>query len=1239
MDSDLARQIAELKPGQHLCLIYEDAAQQMASVASFVKAGLARGECCLYAADADTTAELAAALAAAGVDVPRELERGALVLLTKRDTYLRGGRFEPEAMITLLHQALQDALAAGFIGLRATSEMTWALGPEVGCDRLVEYEARLNTFLAGARALALCQYHRSRFAPAILREVLRTHPVAILGDQVCPNLYYESPDLILGHVTEMERVNRMIANLQRIRMAERALRESEARYRTLFENSRDAICFCTREGLVVDVNRAALDLFGYSRDEMIGLNIGELYLDPGARSRFEQEIERSGSVMDYAVKLRKKDGSEMDCLATSISWRAPEGGILGYQGIIRDITERKRAEEALEVRAREQAAVATLGQRALAGTELSTLLDEAVALVARTLEVEFCKVLELLPDGTALVLRAGVGWKEGCVGSARVGAGTDSQAGYTLLSNEPVIVEDLRTETRFTGSALLRDHGVVSGMSVIIHGRESPFGVLGAHTTRRRTFTQDDIHFLEAVGNVLATAIERTLAEEVLRDTNVALTNAMPGISRLDPEGRYVHVNEIYARMIGYEPGEMIGMDWAQTVHPEDRRIAIAAYQRMAIEGKAEFEARAVRKDGSSFQKHVLMVKSVNKEGNFIGHHCFMRDISERKQAEETLQALYRSSLQIQEPLGLNERLNYLLQTARDVLHLDRVNILLADPAEEWLQAVAALGVDEPLEGIRVPTGAAGGALAEAYRTRQPIIWDGRLPLPQSLRLQPPHDRIRAFRSRVFAIVPLVVQGRAIGVLGADRKHSRRPLEPATLELLQLFAGQAALAIEHGRLYEAQRMAAIQLEATVEARTRELHAANAQLQEAMDRVEEASRHKSAFLANMAHELRTPLNSIIGFSQILRDQTFGPLTAKQARYVQNILVSGQHLLALINDLLDLSKVEAGKIELRPEAMDLPQALAATLTGIRPQAEAKRLQLTLQVDPALTTLTADPVRFKQILLNLLSNAVTFTPEGGRISVTAKHVRGPECEVRDAAGATSPRAPRTSDVADLVEISVSDTGIGIRAEDLPRLFQPFTQLESALVKRHQGTGLGLALTKQLVTLHGGTIWAESEGEGKGSRFTVLLPRVGPREIAQLLLVDDDEALAETLQDGLQAAGHAVDHARDGATALAQVAAIRPDLVILDLQLPILDGWAVLRHLRADPRTRALPVLAITGVDVERAEQALAAGADEFLTKPFSLTVLESTIRRLLRGGRRVGRSSARQARNRVTHLSGSP
>jgi len=235
------------------------------------------------------------------------------------------------------------------------------------------------------------------------------------------------------------------------------------------------------------------------------------------------------------------------------------------------------------------------------------------------------------------------------------------------------------------------------------------------------------------------------------------------------------------------------------------------------------------------------------------------------------------------------------------------------------------------------------------------------------------------------------------------------------------------------------------------------------------RLEDILRFKSEFIANMSHELRTPLNSIIGFSELLEDQLAGPLTEKQRGYVHNVWTSGRHLLDLINDILDLSKIEAGKIELHMETSSLREGLVAALTIVRPQAAKKRISLRSEI-VAETRVTADPLRLKQIVYNLLSNAIKFTPEGGQVSVAAR-------TVEDA----------------FVEIAVTDTGVGIRAEDLPKLFREFSQVGGEYASEQHGTGLGLALSKRLVELHGGQIWVESEGENKGSTFAFRLPLLG--------------------------------------------------------------------------------------------------------------------------------------------------
>ncbi len=408
----------------------------------------------------------------------------------------------------------------------------------------------------------------------------------------------------------------------------------------------------------------------------------------------------------------------------------------------------------------------------------------------------------------------------------------------------------------------------------------------------------------------------------------------------------------------------------------------------------------------------------------------------------------------------------------------------------------------------------------------------------------------------------------------------------------------------------------MKLEATVEDRTKDLRVATR-------KAEAASRHKSEFLANMSHELRTPLNSVIGFAELLQDPTFGALGEKQARYAHNIQVSGRHLLALINDLLDLSKVEAGKLELRCETVNLAETLEAALLTIRPLADHRRLTLTLHAEQAPATLTADPLRLTQILYNLLSNAVKFTPEGGQITVTAKVVPSSECQVPGIEPGTWNLEPGTPKSPDLVEISMTDAGIGITADDLLRLFQPFTQLEPALVKHQQGTGLGLSLTKHLVELHGGMISAASPGLGHGSTFTVRLPLQpqaspelrGKMTQTAILVVEDDQASRELVVAVLAAAGHTVLEAEDGRGLLERVKRERPNLILMDLQLPRIDGFTLTRQLKADAETREIPVLAATAyAQPEQEARALEVGCAGYLTKPLDTQTLLKTVARIL-------------------------
>jgi signal transduction histidine kinase len=292
---------------------------------------------------------------------------------------------------------------------------------------------------------------------------------------------------------------------------------------------------------------------------------------------------------------------------------------------------------------------------------------------------------------------------------------------------------------------------------------------------------------------------------------------------------------------------------------------------------------------------------------------------------------------------------------------------------------------------------------------------------------------------RAILAVPMVHQGRLVGCLGVTR--NRPGAFPAdTIELLRTFATQSALAIQNARLFH-----------EIEDKSRQLEA--------------ASQHKSEFLANMSHELRTPLNAVIGFSEVLLQRMFGELNAKQDEYLTDIYASGQHLLSLINDILDLSKIEAGRMELAPAPFHLPTALDNAVTLVRERAARHGIALEVELDPRLGELVGDERKVKQVLLNLLSNAVKFTPEGGRISLKAGRKDG------------------------LVEVAVTDTGIGIAPEDQAAVFEEFRQVGSDETRKQEGTGLGLTLAKKFVELHGGRIWVES-APGRGSTFTFTLP-----------------------------------------------------------------------------------------------------------------------------------------------------
>src|SRR6202140_2912255 len=399
----------------------------------------------------------------------------------------------------------------------------------------------------------------------------------------------------------------------------------------------------------------------------------------------------------------------------------------------------------------------------------------------------------------------------------------------------------------------------------------------------------------------------------------------------------------------------------------------------------------------------------------------------------------------------------------------------------------------------------------------------------------------------------------------------------------------------------ALRQARDELEQRVLERTTQLAVANKELDLRNREVERATQLKSKFLASMSHELRTPLNAIVGFSDLLAEQTAGPLNDKQNRFVHHIKQGSAHILQLINDILDLSKIEAGQLEFHCEAFQIGEALPEVLSTIRPLAMAKHITVQEKIESELAVF-ADRVRFKQILYNLLSNAVKFTPKDGRIDI--------EC----------------SEKADSVCVSVADTGIGIRPEDQKLVFEEFRQVEVSNANTQEGTGLGLAITKRLVEQQGGKISLESE-LGKGSRFTVTLPLAKTSPKAQLpnistvsaiatagapssplILVVDDELPARELLTSYLTPLYRLIIAESGAEALEKEKQLRPDAIILDVLMANGNGFETLVALRKQPETANIPIIILSIIDQKQVGFAL--GATDYLVKPIRKPLLLETV-----------------------------
>jgi signal transduction histidine kinase/ActR/RegA family two-component response regulator len=423
---------------------------------------------------------------------------------------------------------------------------------------------------------------------------------------------------------------------------------------------------------------------------------------------------------------------------------------------------------------------------------------------------------------------------------------------------------------------------------------------------------------------------------------------------------------------------------------------------------------------------------------------------------------------------------------------------------------------------------------------------------------------------RSVLVAPMLRQGQIVGALVIRRK-TPHTFSESTIDLLETFANQSALAIYNAGLFR-------------------------ELEVKKDELQIASQHKSEFLASMSHELRTPLNAVIGFAEVLLERMFGDINPRQEGYLRDIWSSGKHLLELLNEILDLSKVEAGRMELAASTFTVRDAIEYAMSMVRERAALHGITLELRVSSDVGLIYADELRFKQVVLNLLSNAVKFTPDSGHVQVSA-----------------------TIEDAEHLAVTVTDDGPGIAVEDQERIFESFHQGGRG-VPKDEGTGLGLTLCRRIVELFGGRMWLDSD-MGRGSTFGFSVPLTRSAEPAtratrlgaqpRVVIVEDDRASLDLFSAYLEGTGIDLVKARDGPDGLALVREYVPAAVLLDIRLPGLDGWELLNSLKADTETAGIPVIVMTIVD-ERS-RGLAMGASEYLMKPVARDQLLGALSRV--------------------------
>ena len=944
---------------------------------------------------------------------------------------------------------------------------------------------------------------------------------------------------------------------------------SETRFRDVALASADWVWELNTQGQYTYCSDKVFDVLGYKPEDVYGKSPAE-FVPAYEKERVEKVIaamlKNKERIIDLETRNITKSGREIILLSNGLPILDENNKLIGYRGINKNVTEQRLEQTIDEV-------IAEITEAGVTNTTVKQVLPIIHESILKLLPVK--NIYFALFDSEQYIISYPYKVDEKDQQDWPSHEPSDNLTNYVIRTGKPLRATSKDIDKLAeTGEIKRRGSKSKIWLGVPLKTKET-IGMFATQTYDDSIIlTENHLDIMVRLAPQIATIIDKIRAEESILLQSAALSVAANAIILTDLEGKISWVNPSFIKQTGFEKDEVIGKTTSFLKSGKHDENYYKQMWDIISSGETWYgEITNRRKDGSQFIVEQTITPVRASDGTISHYVSIWQDITDRKRAED---ALRRQN----EYLATATEVGRLITSTLDISALFNRTANLVRSRFGYYH-VSIFTVDETgfTATLRESTGEAG----EEMKRRQHsltvgsksiignVTANGKTLVVNNTAIDPIHRTNPLLpETRAEAGIPLKIGSRVMGALDIQAREVGAFMDE-DIAVLETLADQIAVALDNARSYELA-------------------------QQAVNEMRELDRIKSQFLANMSHELRTPLNSIIGFSRVILKGIDGPVNDQQHQDLSAIYSSGQHLLNLINDVLDLSKIEAGKMELAIEEVNIADTINSVMSTAIGLVKDKPVRLEKELEPSLPTVRADAMRIRQVLLNLMANAAKFTEEGVILISAGLNI--------------------ASTGEQEIIVSVKDTGPGISAEDQNKLFQAFSQVDSSPTRKSGGTGLGLSICHRLIELHGGRIGVHS-AVGEGSTFYFTIPTYHQATQTDetsgkiILCIDDDAQIISLYERYLKPQGYQVVALNNPANAKDTIKRLKPYAVTLDIMMPGMDGWQVLSDIKSDPETREVPIIVCSIVEEE--EKGFSLGAADYLVKPILQDDLLVALNRL--------------------------